>query len=147
MPESLAADRLTSETAEIRVRRYLCVECGRTMTVVPCEVRAHADILVSTVVVALGLWACHPDSPASEVVRDWVLAPQESSPPGWRQLRRWASADDLVGGRKVDKRLPPKRRAARIIQILAGRSPPDTRGESLTKRALRSAVGKADRGE
>lgn len=147
MPATLAAERLAAQTVQIRVRRYLCVECGRTMTVVPREVRPHAEILVSTVVVALGLWAYHPDSPPSQIVRDWVLRPDEASPPGWRQLRRWASSAELDGATHVDVRVPPKRRAARIIQILAGRSPPETRGDSLTKRALEAVFGQADRGE
>ncbi|MFB6376021.1 MAG: hypothetical protein ABEN55_23540 [Bradymonadaceae bacterium] len=67
MPDSLAAERLAAQTVEIRIRRYRCVECGRTMTVVPGEVRPLAEILLSTVVVALGLWAYHleglPDVP------------------------------------------------------------------------------------
>lgn len=146
MPDSLAAERLTAQTVEIRIRRYVCVECGRTMTVVPGQVRSHAEILLSTVVVALGLWAYHPDAPASEVVRDWVLGPDEASPPGWRQLRRWASETDLIGARPVDRRLLPKRRAAEIIQTLAARAPPDTRGESLTKRALEAVFEQPERG-
>lgn len=142
MPDSIAAERLASKSVEFRVRRYLCVVCDRTMTVVPREVRPHAEILVSTVILALGVWAYHPDSPATEVVRNWVLGRNEDSAPGWRQLRRWASATDMLGGRRVDKRLSPKRRAAQIVQILAARSPPETRGESLTKRGLEPFSGR-----
>lgn len=146
MPESVAASRLACKTVEIRVRRYRCTLCGRTMTVVPAEVRPHAEMLWTLVVVALGLWAYHSDGPSAESVRQWCLGLSGPVPDGWRQLRRWASADELVAAGQVALTLPPKRRAAQIVRILAARAPPDTRDRPRTDRALSAVFAQAHRG-
>ena len=146
MPDCVAAKRLAFRTVEIRVRRYRCTLCGRTMTVVPAEVRPHAQMLWTLVVVALALWAYHPDEPAAELVRRWCLGPEATQAAGWRQLRRWASADELVAAGQVALTLPPKRRAAEIVRMLAARAPPDTRGQPFTDRALSAVFAQAHRG-
>jgi hypothetical protein len=138
MPDCVAARRLACKTVEIRVRRYRCMLCGRTMTVLPAEVRPHAEMLWTLVVVALGLWAYHADGPSAESVRQWCLGLSGPVPDGWRQLRRWASADELVAAEQVALKLPPKRRAAEIVRILAARAPPDTRDRPRTDRALKA---------
>jgi hypothetical protein len=146
MPECVAAKRLACRSVEIRVRRYRCTLCGRTMTVVPAEVRPHAQMLSTLVVVALALWACRPDEPAAGLVRRWCLGTEATQTAGWRQLRRWASADELVAAGQVARKLEPKRRAAEIVGLLAARAPPYTRQTPTTDRALKAVFTQTHRG-
>lgn len=98
----------------IRVRRFLCLACGATMTVGPAELVA-------------GRWYTWPS-----IVRAWALlgiemkpalaVRQQSSPwrsesPGWRQLGRWT---DAVGGARADGE--SRRDVARRLALRAAAS-------------------------
>lgn len=121
---------LPTVDTRIAVRRYLCVECKTTCTVLPAEVRVHADILRPTVAVALAVWVLHHDEPSAETIRRWLFPDRRSHVGGWPQLRRWAhSTAELVGpGESLTDGTVPKKRAAEIIQICRARGPPGLRG-------------------
>lgn len=120
---------LETVDTRIAVRRYFCVDCKTTCTVLPAEVRVHADILRPTVALALAVWALHPDRPSAEVIKHWLFPDRRSHVGGWPQLRRWAhSTAELVGPDEIltDGTLP-KKRVAQIIQICRARGPPGLR--------------------
>jgi len=82
----------------IAVQRYWCVECETTCTVLPAEVRAHAEILRTTVSLALAAWVLHPDDPSAEKLCDWMFPNRRCVVGEWAQLREWASGNVEVLG-------------------------------------------------
>ena len=130
----------------IDVRRFLCrrPDCGRTFTVLPRQACPGRRYLLPTIMLSLALWTLARDRPSTVQIRE-RLSPDDildhhSSWTGWPQLLRWAEADDL-GGDATLGGLERRRRAERIAQQAAGRSPPSTRHRSLVDRAFIGATG------
>ena len=140
--ELLEDGDLPTVDTRIAVRRYLCVECKTTCTVLPAEARVHADILRPTVALALAVWVLHPDRPSAEAIRRWLFTDRRSHVGGWPQLRQWAhSTAELVGpDESLTDGTPPKKRAAQIIQICRARGPPGLRDDSPWSRICAGAT-------
>ena len=125
----------------IAVRRYFCVDCETTCTVLPAEVRVHAEILRTTVALALAVWVLHPDGPSAEKVRGWMFPNRRCVVGEWAQLRAWACGGvELLG---PDETVPagraPKERAGEAVQICRARAPPEMRDKPSWARAQRGA--------
>ena len=133
---------LETVDTRIAVRRYLCVDCNTTCTVLPAEVRVHADILRPTVALALAVWVLHPDEPSAETTRQRLFEARRSLVGGWPQLRRWThSTAELVGPDEVvADETTPKARAADIVQICRARGPPGLRDDSPWSRICAGAT-------
>lgn len=129
------------EEVTIRVRRYFCVTCETTCTVVPMEVRPNAALLRGVVVFVLAIWVTHPEEPSAEKLRNWVFPGHSTFVRGWPQLHRWArSVGQFVdGAEKLCEAVPPKLRAEQLVQICGARAPPEMREASLPERAHRGA--------
>ena len=135
---------MPAQAVTIEVRRFLCryPDCERTFTVLPRQACPHRRYLLSTIVLALALWAVAKDRTTRIRQR---LSPDELLDhhipwSSWPQLLRWAEAGDLtVDGLEDD--LDRHRRAERIALSYAGRSPPETRGRPLAQRAFIGAGG------
>lgn len=103
-----------AELGEIRVRRYHCVHCHATCTVVPRGLLRRHMYTAGAIALALALWSM---GLAAEAVRARVSPwPVRGHARGWRSLHRWTDRTRWpVPG------LPPDRivRAARIAGWLA----------------------------
>jgi hypothetical protein len=126
----------------IAVRRYLCIECKTTCTVLPAEARIHADVLRPTVALALAIWVLHPGRPSSETIRHGLFPERRSHVGGWPQLGRWAhSTAELVGPDEIlTAGTPPRTRAAELIQICRTRGPPGLRDGTPWRRIYLGAI-------
>lgn len=135
-----------AQSLTIRIRRFLCrhTDCGRTITVLPREASPQRRYLLCTIILALGLWVCVGESTRS--IRHRLspdrLADHHTQWNSWPQLLRWA--ERLTPTSVVDA-LPKNRRkrAERIVQYFASRSPPSTRGLDVCHRAFLTACGQA----
>lgn len=143
LPDSLedlgerSADLL--EERRLPIRRYLCLVCETTCTVVPDEIRTGADLTGPMVVFALAVWVGHPEGPSAGQIRRWLYPGRRFGGPGWPQLHRWAGAEELLGpGEQLDEGLPPKERAARLVQMAMARAPPGMRDEPPFRRAVQA---------
>jgi ferredoxin len=78
------------ELWEIRVRRYLCLDCGACMTVLPAGLARAYRYSLAAIAMALALWSLWR-LPAARV-RERVSPFRQvgpSEPTRWRSLRRW----------------------------------------------------------
>lgn len=114
----------------VRVRRYHCVGCGATVTVVPRDVLPRRHYRAQALALAfalLGLLA-FTQSQVRAAVSTWRL--RGAAAVGWPTLRRWIAAA-LDGRLGPDLRgAPPgssrRAHAARLAQTLAGYAPPSS---------------------
>jgi len=86
-PETAAGE---PELGEIRLRRYLCLDCGACMTVLPAGLARAYRYSLAAIAMALALWSLWR-LPAARV-REQVsplrrVGPSEAT--RWRSLRRW----------------------------------------------------------
>ena len=111
--------------ALIAVRRFRCLSCEVTITVLPCAVEPRRSFARDLIVWMLAAWSM--DDLAAHELRALVDAEPQLD---WPQLRRWAVA--LGQGRG-----PPKAQAMEVAQRAAGHAPPGSReGLTLTQRAF-----------
>ena len=81
------------ELWEIRVRRYLCVDCRACPTVLPAGLERAYRYSLSAIAIALTLWALR-EQPAAQTRKEVSPHGQVgvSEPSRWRSLRRWTRA-------------------------------------------------------
>ena len=130
----------------IDVRRFLCrrPDCGRTFTVLPRQAVARRRYVLPTIVVALALWVLDENMSSTAQIRRRLspdkMLDHHTPWTSWPQLLRWAEADKLFMDVATEG-LSRRRRAERIVQNFAGRSPPQTRFHSMSQRAFVGADG------
>jgi hypothetical protein len=109
--------------------------------VLPAEVRVHAEILRTTVALALAVWVLHPDSPSAEKVREWMFPARRCVVGGWAQLREWArgGVELLRPDEVVTTGAAPRDRADETVQICRARAPPAMRDKPSWARVQRGA--------
>lgn len=134
----------------LKVRRFLCTECARTCTVLPCQACPTRRYLLPTIALALAMWSLGQDPLAAVAIRR-MLSPINASSTSaprrtWPQLLRWAKADDLCSVDSAADGFLPQKRAERLTQSFASRGPPGRRGLTLQKRAYLGASGTLDEG-
>lgn len=117
----------------IFVRRFLCVLCGVTITVLPRTVAPRRHYAFDVIVWCLAVWGLG-EATAYELRALFCDEPHLD----WPQLRRWAYGVPI--GRRRG-RGPPRVEAMRVAQIAAGHAPPASReGTSLAQRAFLGAA-------
>lgn len=117
------------------VRRFLCVRCGATITVLPRVVEPRRRYAFDAIVWCLAVWGAG-EATACELRTLFC----DEVHLDWPQLRRWAYGVPLPVGRRSD-RGPPKTEAMRVAQMVAGHAPPGTReGRTLAQRAFVGAA-------
>jgi len=124
------------EWVTVFVRRFLCLACKTTITVLPKDLSPWRRYSLCTITVALALWSMGAQS--AQTVRDGLLGDQLSFEAGWPVLRSWARAVEFSHLAVGDG--PPKRRAAWITQRIAGRAPPEKRRLSIVDQAFFGAA-------
>lgn len=117
-----------STTAVIACRRYLCVECGAVITVVPRGIEPRRHYGRAAICLALALWAL--GGQPTTVVRARVGAWPSREATSWRALRRWAAtiASGTWSWCMTAAGLTLRAAAARAAQIAAGAAPTATPG-------------------
>jgi hypothetical protein len=117
--------------AVVRVRLYLCVECGAVMTVVPREVVARRHFSAPAIGLAMALFGV-AEFAAHEVrrrVSPWsVVGPTAAA--GWLTLRRWLRAarrgELFAAVRPAPPGFSSRQVAARVATTLAASALPHT---------------------
>lgn len=117
----------------VRIRRYLCYGCGRTISVLPDVLYPHRWYAATTILLALTLWLLIGMS-AGEI-RARLASSGETR--GWRTLVRWREQlfaplwswlGDQVGARTREE--PPRRTAwLRRLLVLHGANARDPTGD------------------
>ena len=115
-PERLGGD---PGVGEVDVRRYRCLRCEVVIVVAPRGVLPRLRYGAVAIALALALWSAGASSVA---VRDEVGAfavVGDDARRSWASVRRWAQAPpwSRAPGSTGD---PPRERAARVTQWLAG---------------------------
>lgn len=116
-PEELGG---RSVCATIAVRRYRCTRCDAVLVVVPRGVLPRLRYGAVAIALALARWSVEGVAAArvrAEVSPDRHLG--HDARRGWRSLRRWARSPPWP----VTATGPPRERAARVAQYLAGHAP------------------------
>lgn len=124
------------EWATFFVRRFLCLACKTTITVLPKDLSPRRRYALCIIVVALALWSM--DGQSAQAIRKKLLPDQLSFEAGWPVLRRWARAAEFSPLAVDDG--PPKKRAAWITQRIAGRAPPKKHYPSIIDQAFFGAA-------
>lgn len=115
-PEELGGDPVLGE---VDVRRYRCLRCKVVIVVAPRGVLPRLRYGAVTIALALALWS---SGVSSATVRDQVGAfaiVGDDAHRSWASVRRWAQTPPWTRapGSTGD---PPRERAARVTQWLAG---------------------------
>jgi hypothetical protein len=110
---------------EIRVRRYLCVDCGACPTVVPAGLGRAYRYSLSAIAMALTLWAMWRVSAAR--VRQRVSPFRRvgvSEPTRWRSLRRWTHRAQELFALAIEAAGSATREVAqRVAHLVLSRGP------------------------
>ena len=125
-----------SFVGEIAVRRYRCLRCSAVIMVVPRGVKRRLRYGAFAIALALALWAA--EGYAAREVRGCVSPFRvvgEDAARDWHSLRRWARGSPW--SLDPPPELPPKARALRLVQWLAGHA---FETDSLTAMAWEGAL-------
>jgi hypothetical protein len=117
----------------IECRRYLCVQCGAVVTVVPRGVAPRRHYGHAAIAMALTLWAIarEPIAAVRRRICAWPITAEAVT--RWPALARWAHAARRTLG---DASLSLIAAAARTAQIAIGRAPPSLRTAPLAVQAF-----------
>ena len=110
---------------EIRVRRYLCLDCGACPTVLPAGLGRAYRYSLSAIAMALTMWALWR-IPAAGVRRRVSPFRQvgASEPTRWRSLRRWTRrAHELFDLATAPAWAATREVAERVAHLVLSRGP------------------------
>ena len=122
----------------LRLRRFLCRRCGKTMTVAPAGLLPQLLSPLSWIVRLLALWASGLPSTS---VRD-AMWPQSSSSAAlsWPTLRRWSRHPGICPPGFTSAADEPRARARQLAQAYAGWGHAPPAESTLADRAAAGAT-------
>lgn len=131
-------------TIAVPVRRYLCVRCEATMTVVPREVEPRRHYSKPAIALALARLGLLGETAAA--IRRAVSAWPITDAPGWPTLRRWIAAVGC-GALFPSARSAPGASSAeiarRVAQVALAHAPPTERGAPALALVFAGAIAMA----